>query len=93
MLSKSPYKGIERRRHDDSCPMTPDCVERLLDEIDEMKKKVDELHKNLIKAHGFVAGMRLGAGSVFLLIGAFLFMVWGLLSGRVSLKELFSILF
>lgn len=82
-----------RRHDDDSCPMTPDCVERLLDEIDEMKKKVDELHNNLIKAHGFVAGMRLGAGSVFLLIGAFLFMVWGLLSGRVSLKELFSILF
>lgn len=73
--------------------MTPDCVERLLDEIDEMKKKVDELHNNLIKAHGFVAGMRLGAGSVFLLIGSFILLLFGLLSGRVSIKELFSILF
>lgn len=73
--------------------MTPDCVERLLGEVDEIKEKVGELHNHLIQARGFIAGMRIGAGSVFLLIGSFLLMLWGLLSGRISLKELLGVLF
>jgi ribosomal protein L29 len=87
----------------DQCPITIECVKKLLarletvetktDCIPDMRKKIDELHEKLVQARGFIAGMRLGVTSVFVLISSFVFMVYGLISGKISVKDLISGLF
>lgn len=92
--------GRDRRKYDDdSCPMTPECVERLRLEIKDngnrlksVEVKVDELCNKLLHARGFVSGMRAGAGLVLLFAGSFVMMIWGLLSGRISLRDILGFL-
>lgn len=88
---------------EEQCPLTVECVRKLIarletveqrtNAIPDMTQKVNELHEKLIQARGFVAGMRLGATSVFILIASFFIMVYGFLTGKISLKDLLTGMF
>lgn len=96
---------VGRRREDqqDACPLTVECVRKLIARLEmvesktngipDMQTKVNELHEKLIQAKGFVAGVRLGALSVFVLIASFFVMMYGLISGKISIKDLISGMF
>lgn len=94
------------RRQDDqgeNCPLTVECVRKLIARLEVVEQrtsgipditvKINELHDKLLQARGFVAGMRLGATSVFVLILSFVIMVYAFLTGKISLKDLLTGMF
>lgn len=92
--------GLERRRDSDSCPLSPECAERLieghrilLDRVEKIEGTLSEIHDRIMHAKGFLAGMRMGAASVFVLIVSFVIMLYGVLSGKISIKDLITSLF
>lgn len=89
-MNRERRTGYGRRESDDICPITPECAEKILGRLDVMEKKVTEIHEKLIQARGFVTGMRFGAGSVFVFLATFAALLIGLLTGKVSLKDIFS---
>lgn len=82
--------GYGRRESDDICPITPECAEKILNRLGAVEEKVNDLHEKLIQAKGFVTGMRFGAGSVFIFLATFAALLIGVLTGKVSLKDIFS---
>lgn len=92
--------GLERRRDSDSCPLSPECADKLikgyevlLNRVEIMEKQLSEIHDRFVNAKGFISGMRLGAASVFVLIMSFIVMLYGVLSGKISIKDLITSLF
>lgn len=92
--------GLDRRKDSDSCPLSPECADRLIIGHEELLKRMtrvestlDEIHDKIIHAKGFLTGMRIGAASVFILIATFIVMVYGLLSGKITIKDIFTGLF
>jgi len=92
--------GLERRRDSDSCPLSPECADKLikghevlLNRVEIMEKQLSEIHDRFVHAKGFISGMRLGAASVFVLIMSFVVMLYGVLSGKISIKDLIPSLF
>lgn len=92
--------GLERRRDSDSCPLSPECADKLikghevlLNRVGIMEKQLSEIHDRFVHEKGFISGMRLGAASVFVLIMSFVVMLYGVLSGKISIKDLITSLF
>lgn len=92
--------GLERRRDSDSCPLSLECADKLikghevlLNRVEIMEKQLSEIHDRFVHAKGFMSGMRLGAASVFVLIMSFVVMLYGVLSGKISIKDLITSLF
>ena len=92
--------GLERRRDSDSCPLSPECADKLikghevlLNRVEKMESQLSEIHDRFVHAKGFLSGMRLGAASVFFLLASFIIMIYGVLSGKISLKDLIASLF
>jgi len=92
--------GLERRRDSDSCPLSPECADKLikghevlLNRVEIMEKQLSEIHDRFVHAKDFISGMRLGAASVFVLIMSFVVMLYGVLSGKISIKDLITSLF
>lgn len=92
-MNRERRTGYGRRESDDICPITPECAEKILGRLDVVETKVTELHEKLIQARGFVTGMRFGAASLFVFLATFAALLVGLLTGKVSLKDIFSGLF
>ncbi len=82
-----------RRGTDQECPITPECAEKILSRLGHVEEKVTELHDRLLQAKGFVTGARFGAGSVFVLLVSFVVLIFGMLTGKVSIKDVISGLF
>lgn len=61
--------------------------------VDKMERQIEAIHNRFIHAKGFLAGMRMGAASVFVLIVSFVIMLYGVLSGKISIKDLIASLF
>lgn len=84
---------------EEQCPLTVECVRKLIarletveertDAIPEMKQKVNELHDKLIRSSSFVAG----AATMLILVASFLTMIYGFLTGKISLKDLLTGIF
>ncbi len=92
--------GLERRRDSDSCPLSPECADKLikghevlLNRVEIMEKQLSEIHDRFVHTKGFISGMRRGAASVFVLIMSFIVMLYGVLSGKISIKDLITSLF
>lgn len=82
-----------RRETDQECPITPECAEKILKRLGDVESKVTELHDRLLQAKGFLTGARFGAASVFVLLVSFVVLVFGMLTGKVSIKDVISGLF
>lgn len=92
--------GLDRRKDSDSCPLSPECAEKLikghevlLSRVEKIEGTLNEIHERFVHAKGFISGMRMGAASVFVLIASFMVMIYGVLSGKISIKDLITGLF
>lgn len=94
--------GLTGRRTDDQedCPLTPECVRRLISRLEsveekvknlpDMQTKVNDLHEKFIRAGGMLDGMKIGVVMTVLGLGTFVTIIFGLLSGKISIKDVFS---
>lgn len=90
------------RRHEDQeeCPLTPDCVRRLIARLESVEEKVknlpsvetkiNDLHDKFIHAGGILDGMKIGIVLTLLGLGTAVTIIFGILSGKISIKDVFS---
>jgi len=68
--------------------MTPENVKQLIDRLNAMETKIDEIHTRIATTKTFLIGMRAGVIAILTLIATVGTLIYSFASGKLSLADL-----